>query len=131
MLDASEIAQEIRSGNISAREAVLQCIGRIEATHKDINAVVVPRFEEALKEAALCDEARVRGEAIGLLHGVPITVKESFDLIGTPTTAGLTNRAAHRADRDALVVARLRQAGAIVLGKTNVSQLLLHDSCSN
>jgi fatty acid amide hydrolase len=131
MRDAGEIAREIASGKVSARETVLACIKRIEATHAAINAVVVPRFEEALKEADLADTARALGNPLGQLHGVPVTIKESFDLLGTPTTGGLTNRAGHRPAADAWIVARLKAAGAIVLGKTNVSQLLLHDSCSN
>jgi fatty acid amide hydrolase len=131
MLHAHQIAQEIASCKVSAREVVAVCIKRIESTHDAINAVVAPRFEQALKEADLADVARSRGDTLGPLHGVPITAKESFDLTGTATTAGLTHRANHRAANDALVVARLRQAGAIVLGKTNVSQLLLHDSCRN
>ena len=131
MLHAHQIAQEITSGKLSAHEATLFCIERIQSTHAAINAVIVPRFEEALKEADLADDALGLGRALGPLHGVPITVKESFDLTGTATTAGLTHRVSHRASSDAWVVARLRQAGAIVLGKTNVSQLLLHDSCSN
>jgi len=131
MWQAHQIAQGIASGKVSAREAVLACIKRIELTHATINAVVVPRFERALEEADLADAARVRGDALAALHGVPITIKESFDLTGTATTAGLTHRASHRAENDAWVVAQLRRAGAIVLGKTNVSQLLLHDSCRN
>jgi fatty acid amide hydrolase len=131
MVHAHQIAREIAFGKVSAREAVVACIERIESTQTAINAVVVPRFEQALKEADLADGLRARGDALGPLHGVPITIKESFDLTGTATTAGLTNRAGHRAAADAAVVARLRQAGAIVLGKTNVSQLLLHDACRN
>jgi Asp-tRNA(Asn)/Glu-tRNA(Gln) amidotransferase A subunit family amidase len=130
-MNANQIAHEIASGRISAREAVTGCIEQIQSTHAKLNAVVVSRFDEAVKEADLVDQARARGDAAGPLSGVPITIKESFDLTATPTTAGLTHRASHRAVTDAWVVARLRQAGAIVLGKTNVSQLLLHDSCSN
>ena len=131
MINAHQIAEGIISGKFSVREVVAACIERIEKSHAAVNAVTVPRFEEALKEAALADAALSRGETLGPLHGVPITIKESFDLAGTPTTAGLSPRSGHRAAADAVVVARLRQAGAIVLGKTNVSQLLLHDSCSN
>ena len=131
MLDAQQVAHGIASREFSAREVVSACIQRIEANHAAINAVVVRQFEHALQEAELADVACSRGDPLGPLHGVPITIKESFDLTGTPTTAGLTHRADHRARTDAAVVARLRRAGAIVLGKTNVSQLLLHDACSN
>ena len=131
MLDAHQIAQGIVSGRFSAREVVAACIGRIEASHAAINALVVPRFEQALREAELADAVRARGDSLGPLHGVPITIKESFDVSGTPTTAGLNRRADHRAATDAVVVTRLRQSGAIVVGKTNVSQLLLHGACGN
>ena len=63
MLHAHQIAQEIASGKVSAREAVSACIERIESTHAAVNAVVVPRYEQALKEAALADDARARGGA--------------------------------------------------------------------
>src|SRR4030095_158525 len=131
MIDAHQIAQEIASGKFSVREVVAACIQRSKSRQGSGKACVWPRFEEALKEADLADAARSRGDTLGPLHGVPITIKESFDLAGTPTTAGLSHRSGHRAGTDAVVVARLRQAGAIVLGKTNVSQLLLHDSCRN
>ena len=100
MWQAHQIAQEIASGKVSAREAVAACIKRIELTHAAINAVVAPRFERALDEADLADAARVRGDALGPLHGVPITIKESFDLTGTATTAGLTRRATSPGWRD-------------------------------
>ena len=96
MLDAHQIAQGIVSGRFSAREVVVACIRRIESSHAAINAVVVPRFELALREAEPADAARARGDSLGPLHGVPITIKESFDVSGTPTTAGLSRRADHR-----------------------------------
>jgi fatty acid amide hydrolase len=65
------------------------------------------------------------------LAGVPFTVKESFSVAGTPATVGLTDRASHRACADADVVARLCAAGAILLGKTNVSQLLMFNETDN
>ena len=69
--------------------------------------------------------------AVRSLHGVPVTVKECFDVTGTPSTVGLSTRSGHRAASDAPVVARLRQAGAIILGKTNVSQLLMFVEADN
>ena len=82
--------------------------------------MIVRRFEAARSEARAIDAARARGETLGPLAGVPITVKECFDLEGTPSTFGHPDRADHRASRDAATVARLRRAGAIILGKTNV-----------
>ena len=65
------------------------------------------------------------------MHGLPVTVTECFDVVGTPSTAGLTSRSGHRATADAPLVARLRAAGAIILGKTNVSQLLMYVESDN
>lgn len=67
----------------------------------------------------------------GPLHGVPVTVKECFDVAGTASTAGLTARAGHRVETDAPLVARLRQSGAIIVGQTNVFQLLMYVESDN
>ncbi len=93
--------------------------------------MVVPLFEQARAQAADCDLAIQSGKPLGPLVGVPITVKESFDVRGTPTTLGLPSRKGHIAERDSPLVARLRGAGAIVLGKTNIPQLLMGNECAN
>jgi fatty acid amide hydrolase len=123
-VSASELASRIAAGEVSAREAVEAHIRRIEAVNGRLNALVVPLFERARAEAALADARRAGGEALGPLHGVPVTIKEQFLVEGTPTTVGLPSERGHRAERDGPLVARLRAAGAIVLGKTNVPQLL-------
>jgi fatty acid amide hydrolase len=128
---ASELAALIAEGEITATEVVAAHIERIEAINQQINAVVVKRYEAALAEAEAADAARQRGEALGPLHGVPITVKECLDLAGLPTTFGLGSRVRHCAAEDDPYVARLRQAGAIVLGKTNVPQLLVYYESRN
>ena len=130
-LGAAGLARAIAEGRVSAREAVEAHVRRIEGTTPRTNAVVVTRFEEARAEAARADERQARGEPIGPLHGVPITVKESFFLAGTPSTGGLPSRRGHRAEEDGPLVARLRGAGAIVVGKTNVPQLLLDIETDN
>jgi fatty acid amide hydrolase len=130
-LGAGEIARAISSGDISSREAVEAFIRRIEEVNPRLNSVVVPRFKEARREADEADAARTRGEARGPLGGVPLTVKESFDVAGLPTTVGLRSRLAHRAASDAPLVARLREAGAIILGKTNVPQLVMLNEADN
>jgi fatty acid amide hydrolase len=130
-LSAVEIAGLIKSGAISARETIEAHIRRIEEVNPSINAVVVPLFDEARRAAERADDARRHGEKLGALHGVPVTIKESFDVAGTPTTLGLTTRTGHRAKRDGFLVARLREAGAIVLGKTNVPQLLMRVESDN
>lgn len=128
---ATEIARRIRAGELSAVEAVEAHIQRIEAVNPALNAVVVPLFDQARKEAAAADAARARGEALGPLHGVPITIKECHHVAGTCSTAGLEGQRSHRAEADAPTVRRLRDAGAIVLGKTNVPQLMLYMETDN
>lgn len=130
-MSASELGRQIASGSLSAREAVEAHIRRIEETNERLNSVVVPLFEQALEEAERVDAARASGEALGPLHGVPITIKESFDVAGAPTTMGLSARSKARASKDAVVVARLRAAGAIILGKTNVPQMLMYNETDN
>ncbi len=128
---AVQIAREIAAGNVSSREVVRQFIERIEAVDGALNAVIVKRFEEALAEAAACDERQARGEELPPLHGVPITIKECFHLKGTPATIGLTSRRDVISQEDGVLVRRLRAAGAVVLGKTNVPQLMLLHECDN
>lgn len=128
---ATELATMIAHGDISSGEAVEAYIERIERVNPAINAVVVKRYDAARAEAKHADERRARGEILGPLHGVPITIKESLDLAGTPSTFGLPSRANILAKQDDLYVARMREAGAIILGKTNVAQLLYYIESDN
>src|SRR4029077_2320464 len=128
---ARELAASIAKGTTTARAAVEACIKRIEEVNPAFNAVVVKRYEEARGEADAIDQRRARGETLPPLAGVPITVKECFDLTGTAATFGLSNRAAARATSDDPYVARLRSAGAIVAAKTNVAQLLIYSESDN
>lgn len=120
---ASTLARRIASGELSASQVVEAHIQRIEQVDQRLNAVAVPRWQQARQDAQEADQARNRGEKLGPLHGVPVTIKEMFDVEGIATTAGITSRRRHRAQRDASLVARLRHAGAIILGKTNVPQM--------
>lgn len=124
-LSAGELARLVAAREVSAGEVLDAHIARIEQVDGRLHAVVVRRFDEARAEAAAADSARARGEAVGPLHGVPVTVKESLALAGTAATFGLPGRAGAVDDTDDPYVARLRGAGAIVLGKTNVAQLLI------
>jgi fatty acid amide hydrolase len=130
-LSAGELALRIAHGDCSAVEAVDAHIARIEAVNPALNALVCERFEAARAEAQDADHARASGRSCGRFHGVPITVKESLDVRGLPSTYGLPSLAQAMAERDDRYVARLRSAGAIVLGKTNVSQLLLFYESDN
>ena len=128
---AAELIAQVASGAASAREIIESHIRRIEEVNPSLNAMVVPLFERARADADSVDRARACGEQLGPLAGLPFTVKESFDVAGTPTTMGLTSFANRRATADAPYVARLREAGAILLGKTNVSQLLMGNESDN
>lgn len=128
---AAEIVEKIAAGEVSASEVTEAFIKRIERVNPLVNAIVVPMFEQARGAAAAVDAARRRGEPLGPLAGLPVTIKESFDIAGTPTTVGLVSRASHRATADAFHVKHLRAAGAVVLGKTNVPQLMLSNDSQN
>lgn len=130
-LSATALAAMLARGDVSSTEVVEAYIERIEHINPGINAVVVKRYEAARAEARAADARRASGQELGLLHGVPLTIKESLDLEGTPSTFGLPSRAAILATRDDPYVARLRAAGAIILGKTNASQLLLFAESDN
>jgi len=124
-MSASRLAKLIRSRKISATEAVRLYIARIESVNPKINAVVATCFERALLEAQLADAALSRGSNVGPLHGVPMTIKDSFDTRGVVSTAGTLGRRDFVPAKDATVVARVRAAGAILLGKTNTPEFTL------
>jgi fatty acid amide hydrolase 2 len=119
---ACEIAASIQRRKRSARQTVDAFIARLEAVNPQLNAVVWTRFDEARREAERVD-ALSDDELRALpLAGVPCTIKEFFAVRGAPWTGGLVARRAHLAEEDAPTVARLRKAGAIVLGTTNVPE---------
>jgi Asp-tRNA(Asn)/Glu-tRNA(Gln) amidotransferase A subunit family amidase len=119
---AAECAAAVRRGDISAREIVDAACARIEELDGALNAVVVRCFQTAADEASALDSRRLRGEELGPLAGVPITVKEAIAVAGLPWTNGSRLSAGRVAERDAPSVRRLRDAGAIVIGKTNVPE---------
>jgi amidase len=121
---AGELAWLIRSGQASAREVTQSHLDRIAAVNPTLNAIPVVLADEALAAADAADERRAAGaEGLGPLHGVPVTIKENVDVAGTATTNGVPALAEAVADRDAPVVERLRAAGAIVIGRTNLPDL--------
>ncbi len=128
---AAELARRIRSGDLTASAVVEEHVRRVEAWQPKLNAVVVPMFDAAREAARAADERRRRGDPLGPLHGVPVTIKECFDIAGTPTTIGLARRRDHRAEHTSPLVTRLQSAGAIVLGKTNVPELLVYYETDN
>ena len=116
---AHAVVAAIAAGRLSAREACDAAIARIERLDGAINAVVVRDFERAREQATLRDRQVAQGERLPLL-GLPMTIKESYDVAGLPTTWGLPPFRDYRPKEDAVVVARLKAAGAVILGKTNV-----------
>jgi len=118
-LGAVHLAALITRREISALEAIDAFVQRIEETNGTVNAVVATCFDRARREAGETDARIARDEPMGPLDGVPFTVKDVVETEGVPTAAGLLERAHTVPTRDAVVVARLRGAGAILLGKTN------------
>jgi amidase len=109
----------IRLGRASSRETTESCLSRLRAVNPAINAVVRVLEEEALTAAVAADEAQARGEARGPLHGVPVTTKVNTDQAGCPTDNGVVAFRDAIATQDAPVVANLRWAGAVIIGRTN------------
>jgi aspartyl-tRNA(Asn)/glutamyl-tRNA(Gln) amidotransferase subunit A len=119
---ATWMARAVRDGTIGAVELLDAHAARIEARNPAVNAIVVPRLEAARAEAEAADAARARGDPLGPLHGVPFTVKEVVAVAGLPWTNGSRLFAQRVAQADAEPVRRMRRAGAILLGTTNLSE---------
>ncbi|OIJ93777.1 amidase [Streptomyces sp. MUSC 14] len=116
---AEGLATALRAGEVSSVELTGEAIARIERDDKSVNAICVPDFDRARAAARDADEARARGEDRPLL-GIPVTVKESYNIAGLPTTWGIPQHRNYLPAEDAVQVSRLKAAGAVVLGKTNV-----------
>src|SRR5438874_6185037 len=116
---ANAIAQVIRDGEITARGALEHFLGRVDRLNAPINAIIHQMREEARSRADAADAARASGEALGPLHGVPMTIKESYQFAGTPTTYGIPQFKDNVTEATALAIQRLAAAGANVFGKTN------------
>ncbi|MFJ7904736.1 amidase [Streptomyces sp. NPDC096198] len=116
---AENLAAALSAGEVTSAELTEEAIARIERDDKAVNAICVPDFDRARTAAHEADRARARGEDRPLL-GIPVTVKESFDVVGMPTTWGLPPHRDYMPGEDAVQVSRLKAAGAVVLGKTNV-----------
>jgi amidase len=125
-LEAAELARLIRVRELSAEEAMLACLEQIEHTNLHVNAIVTLHPERALRDARAADErlaeALAHGEEVGPLHGLPVAHKDLAPTRGTRTTFGSPVYEDFVPDEDALVVERLRRAGAITVGKTNTPE---------
>ncbi|MGO4618346.1 amidase [Nocardia sp. 2TAF39] len=120
---AEELAAALRVGAVTSVELTDEAIARIERDDKVINAICVPDFDRARAAARDADQARARGEDRPLL-GIPVTVKESYNIAGLPTTWGMPAQRDYVPSEDAVQVSRLKAAGAVLLGKTNVPLML-------
>jgi amidase len=118
-LDATDVARLIRLGRASSREATQSCLSRLAAVNPVINAVVRVLEAEALAAADAADAAGARGDVLGPLHGVPVTVKVNTDQAGSPTDNGVVAYRDNIASADNPVVTNLKRAGAIIIGRTN------------
>jgi amidase len=127
---ATTLADDIRSGRRSSIEVVSAVLARIDAVNPRLNAVV-RRVDGVLEAARQADEELARGRLAGPLHGLPFTIKDSFDTAGIVTTAGTVGWRGRVPQRDATVVARLRGAGAILVGKTNTPEFTWSDETDN
>ncbi|HXW88312.1 MAG TPA: amidase family protein [Streptosporangiaceae bacterium] len=119
---AAELCRAIRDRTISSRELLETLLTRAERVNPALNAIVAWDVDRARADASAADGASARGEFAGPLHGLPMTVKDVFETAGLVTTSGATALAKHVPTADALGVARLRQAGAIIFGKSNTPE---------
>ncbi|MCF6409340.1 amidase [Pseudalkalibacillus salsuginis] len=130
-MDASEIAARIKEGKITSELAVETYIKHIEAINPKLNCMTEDRFDASRKEARQSDVLLKEGHANGKLFGVPVSIKESFNVEGMKTTGGLVHRKDFVAKDDAEVVRLLKKEGAIVLGKTNTPSLCFYQETEN
>lgn len=118
----AQLARQLREGATTSEAATAACLARIDALGSQLNAFITVLSDQALAEARRVDQERRAGIDCGPLHGVPLSVKDLIDVAGTPTTAASNVRRGTVARRDAPIVERLRQAGAIVVGKCNLHE---------
>lgn len=123
-LSATDMIEKIRKQEVSVKDVIESHINRIKDVDPQLNAVVISLFEEAMKQAIEADKAIESGKELGPLHGVPITIKAQFDVLGTETNVGVPNHQGRIAKREGPLVSKLREAGAIILGKTNIMMSL-------
>ena len=128
LVSAAELGRKINGREVSPTEAVKAFLERVDRLNGDLGAMTVVAREEALDEAAELEAELAQGRTRGPLHGVPVGIKEQIDVRGWPTTGG---SAIHRdavAEADATVTARLREAGAVILGKLNMTEMAIAET---
>src|SRR5690606_19318954 len=117
---AAELTRMIQRREISSRELLEHFIARVELHNPKVNAIVARDFDTARQRAAEADEALARGEIRGPLHGLPMTIKDAFEVKGLTTAGGTPDYANHLPRRSATAVERIERAGAVIFGRTNV-----------
>jgi len=120
---ATSLAAAIRRKEVSCLDVINAHLQQIEQTNPPLNAVIRVLASTARQDAARADEALSRGDSLGPFHGVPMTVKDAWEVAGVPSTGGTLGRATYVPQRDATVIARMRAAGAIPIGMTNLPEL--------
>ena len=125
------IAEAIRSKRVKSKQIVEGYLARISQVNEQLNAVVFPMADHALKLAEKADTELENGNLHGQLHGVPVTIKDSLDTLDAITTWGTLGRKDFRPGHDATCVGRLRDQGAIILGKTNTPEFTLSFQTDN
>jgi amidase len=129
-LSAKKLGALMRAREASPVEVMEAYLHRIERLNPKLNAIVT-LAPDALERARESESEIMRGREVGVLHGVPITIKDTIETRGLKTTSGVMLRAEHIPDEDAPAVARLKAAGAIILGKTNISEMAIPYECDN
>jgi aspartyl-tRNA(Asn)/glutamyl-tRNA(Gln) amidotransferase subunit A len=122
LMTIAEFSRRWRAHEITAEQVTEDCLRRIDADNPRLNAFVLVMRDEARRQAREADRELAAGRDRGPLHGVPLSVKDLIDIQGVPTTAASRVREGHVADRDAPIIAHLRQAGAVFIGKTNLHE---------
>jgi aspartyl-tRNA(Asn)/glutamyl-tRNA(Gln) amidotransferase subunit A len=121
-LTIDAFARGLRARTLSSEAVTEECLRRIDSDHATLNAFILVMADEARRQAREADREIAAGRDRGPLHGVPVSIKDLFDIQGTATTAASRVREGHVAGRDAVVIARLREAGAVLIGKTNLHE---------
>ena len=119
---ASALAAAIRAKEVSSLEVIDAHLAHIERANPGLNAVVLVLADQARAAAREADAAVARGDVLGPFHGVPMTVKDAWEVKGVPSTGGTLGRAGYLPQQDATVIDRMRKAGAIPIGMTNLPE---------
>jgi amidase len=130
-LSATEVAAQVQNKQIKPSEAIAAAIERAEETNPHLNAITLPLYEQAMSSAVVADERVAAGDALGPLHGVPVTIKENVDMAGLANTNGVPAFANVMATEDAPLVRNLTNAGAIVIGRTNTPEFSMRATTDN